>query len=188
MISLGKDWVPTMRQARDVALSASCHQEVGRAYTNWYGGLVGAGRVAESEGLFLEAQKFCDDHEVASYGNCLIATRVDALELTGRWADAIRVGRSYLETNTVSPNNWMHFMLGLDRVGMRRGETGLDADIDRAVELAEGTAEPQWLVVFRLLEAEQHWVAGRSAQAATAVASALDWSAERYPRTRTSRG
>ena len=98
---------------------------------------------------------------MASYGNCLIANRVEALEFTGRWADAFDVGRSYLETNTVSPNNWMHFMLGLGRVGMRRGEPGVDTDIDRAVELAEGTAEPQWLVMFRLLEAERHWVAGR---------------------------
>ena len=72
-------------------------------------------------------------------------------------------------------------MLGLGRVGMRRGEPGVDPEIDRAVELAEGTAEPQWLVMFRLLEAERHWVAGRAEPAASAVGSALDWAAQMGP-------
>jgi DNA-binding CsgD family transcriptional regulator len=167
-----------MRRARDVGLEAGCDQEVGRAYANWYSGLVGNRRTVEAEGLYLEAQKFCQDHEVASFGNCLVGGRIEALEFLGRWSEALELGRSYLETNTVSPNNWMHFMLGLGRVRLRRGDPGVDADIDRAVELAEGTGEPQWLVVFHLLDAERHWVAGRAEAAAAAVTSALDWSSQ----------
>jgi DNA-binding CsgD family transcriptional regulator/tetratricopeptide (TPR) repeat protein len=174
MTALDLDWEPVMQRAVDVGLAARCHEQVGRAYSNYYAGLIGTGRAAEGERLFLDAQKFCEEHEVASFGNCLIATRVEALELTGHWAEATELARSHQETVTVSPNNRMHFALSLGRIGLRRGDGGADADIDRGLEAAEGVGEPQWIAPFQLLVAERHWVAGRMGEAAAAVSAALD--------------
>jgi DNA-binding CsgD family transcriptional regulator/tetratricopeptide (TPR) repeat protein len=174
MLALGQDWVPVMQRALDVGVAAGCHEQVGRAYSNHYAGLISTGRAADGEGLFLDAQKYCEDHEVASYGNCILATRIEALEFSGRWPEAMGIARSHLQTVTLSPNNWMHFALSLGRIGLRRGDEGADADIDGGLEAAEGVGEPQWVVPFRLLVAERHWVAGRRDQAATAVSSALD--------------
>ena len=169
-----EEWAPTMQRALDVAVAAGCDEQAGRAYTNFYSGLVGEGRVAEGERLYLDGMKFCEDHEVHAFGNCLAATRVGALELTGRWAEGAALGWDWLAANIVSTNNWMHFALGLGAIGLRRGDEGTDDVIDRGLAAAEGTGEPQWQVPFRLLVAERHWIAGRSAEARAAVATALE--------------
>ena len=174
MMQLGQDWVPVMQQSVEVGLAAGCDEQVSRAYTNWLGGLIDAGRVAEADRLYAEAMRFCEDHDLASAGNCLLATHIESLELTGRWSEASRLGRSHLEVTTVSTNNRMHFMLALGRIGVRRGDLGIDAEVERAAEAAESTAEPQWIIPFQLLQAERHWIGGRPEEAAAAVSAALE--------------
>ena len=173
MLQLGQDWEPTMRRAIDVAVSSGCHEQAGRAYTNLYGSLVGAGEPPAGERVFLDGLTYCEDHEVTSFGNCLRATRVEALEATGRWSDASRLGWTQLDGATLSPNNRMHFALSLVRIAMRRGEVVPDGLLEDAVAACEGTGEPQWVVPARLLAGERAWLAGRLDEAHDAVAGAL---------------
>ena len=170
--ALGQEWVPTMQQALEVGLAGGCDDQVARVYTNYYSGLVQAGGPAAGERLFTEGMAFCADHEMASAGNCLLASRVEALEMGGRWDEAAHLGWSHLETTTVSPINWMSFMVGLGRIKVRRGEPDAGEILQRAMATAQGTTEPQWLATFGLLLTEFHWVNGRLPDARRALETA----------------
>jgi len=172
LMALEQCWVPTMQRALEVGLAAGCDEQVGRAYMNYYGGLVGEGRFDEGERVFRDGMAFCAEREVLSAANFLMLTRVESLEVSGRWEEASRTGWSHLETAMVSPVRRMGVVLSLSRIGLRRGDAGTDPVLDEAVEVAEATGEPQWLVPFRLLVAERHWMRGEADEAVAAVAAA----------------
>ena len=71
MMSLDQDWVPTMRRALAVGLDAGCDEQVGRAFMNYYGGLVDAGRLDDSEQVFADGMAFCEEREVVTAGHFL---------------------------------------------------------------------------------------------------------------------
>ena len=173
MMSLGEDWVPTMQRSLAVGLAAGCDEQVGRTYMNYSGGLVDEGRVAESEQVFTEGMAFCQDREVVTAAHFLQANHIAALEQTGRWAEAESAGRAHLEDRAVSPVRRLGGLLSLGRIGVRRGDTDVQRLLDEGLAIAEGTREPQWLVPFRLLDVERHWLGGHPERARTAVSGAL---------------
>lgn len=173
MMSLGQDWAPTMQRALAVGLDAGCDEQVGRAYMNYYGALVDQGRAAEGEQVFLDGMAFCEEREVVSSANFLRSTRIEALESAGRWAEAASLGRSHLEDATVSPVRRLAALTSLARIGVRRAEPDVQRLLDEGIRIAEGTGEPQWLLPFRLLLVEQHWVHGHPDRARAAVSRAF---------------
>ena len=160
MMSLDQDWVPTMQRALAVGLDAGCDEQAGRAYMNYHAALVDEGRVADSERVFLEGMAFCEEREVVSASNFLLSNQILALEVTGRWQEAVSTGRAHLEDRAVSPVRRLSGLLSLGRIGVRRGDADVEPLLDEGIAIAEGTREPQWLVPFRLLDAERHWVSG----------------------------
>ncbi|WP_407342748.1 ATP-binding protein [Pengzhenrongella phosphoraccumulans] len=172
MMSLGQDWVPTMQRALSVGLDAGCDEQAGRAYMNYYAGLVDEGRVDEAEAVFVNGLAFCEEREVVSAAKFLVSTRIGALESTGQWQEAVSVGRAHLEDTTVSPVRRLAALLSLARIGVRRGDPDAGRLLDEGVAIAEGTREPQWILPFRLLVVERHWVHGHPDQARNAMSRA----------------
>jgi len=173
MMSLDQDWVPTMQRALAVGLDAGCDEQAGRAYMNYHAALVDEGRVADSERVFLEGMAFCEEREVVSASNFLLSNQILALEVTGRWQEAVSTGRAHLEDRAVSPVRRLSGLLSLGRIGVRRGDADVEPLLDEGIAIAEGTREPQWLVPFRLLDAERHWVSGHPDRARAAVSHAV---------------
>ena len=173
MMSLDQDWVPTMQRALAVGLDAGRDEQVGRAYMNYHAALIDEGRVADSEKVFLDGMAFCEEREVVSAGNFLLSNRVLALEATGRWHESVSTGRAHLEDRTVSPVRRLGALLSLGRIGVRRGDADVKRLLDEGIAIAEGTREPQWLVPFRLLDAERHWVTGHPDRARAAISRAV---------------
>jgi DNA-binding CsgD family transcriptional regulator/tetratricopeptide (TPR) repeat protein len=173
MMSLGQDWVPTMQRALAVGREAGCDEQAGRAYMNYHAALVDEGRVADSERIFHEGMAFCEEREMVSAGNFLLSNQILALETTGRWQEAVATGRAHLEDRAVSPVRRLGGLLSLGRIGVRRGDADAERLLDEGIAIAEGTREPQWLVPFRLLDAERHWVSGHSDRARAAVSRAV---------------
>ena len=173
MLSLGQNWVPTMQRALAVGLDAGCDEQVGRAYMNYYGGLVGDGRVAEGEQVYRDGIAFCEEREMVSAANFLVANHVIALEENGRWPEAVTTGRAHLDDPTVSPVRRLGGLLSLARIGVRRGDSDAERLLDEGLAIAEGTREPQWLVPFRLLDVERQWVGRHPDRARAAVSGAL---------------
>ncbi len=172
MMSLGQDWLPTMQRALSVALDAGCDEQAGRAYMNYYAALVDEGRVAEADAVFTSGLAFCEEREVVSAAKFLVSTRIGALESTGQWQEAVSVGTAHLEDTTVSPVRRLAALLSLARIGVRRGDPDAGRLLDDGTAISEGTGEPQWILPFRLLVVERHWVHGHLDRARSAVVRA----------------
>ena len=55
---------------------------------NLFGNFKATLRLAEADQLYPEAMAYCEEQDVATYGNCLFGERAECLELTGRWPEA----------------------------------------------------------------------------------------------------
>lgn len=172
--ALGRPWIPTMRRALAVAREHDCDLEAARVYTNFYGNLVDARQVAEGERVFLDGMTFCEEHDAATFTNCLLATRAEALELLGRWDEALGMASDQCAHATLSPINRLHFQLPISRITARRGGPEAAVLLDETVSAAVRTGEPQWVVPTLLARAEWHWFAGRLDEAEIDVRLATD--------------
>lgn len=173
MMSLDQDWVPTMERALAVGLGAGCDEQVGRAYMNYHAALVEEGRATEADQVFSDGVAFCEEREVVSAGHFLRSNRVFELETTGRWRQAMSMGRAHLADQSVSPVRRLSGLLSLGRIAVRRGGADADQLVDEGARIAEGTGEPQWLVPFRLLEVERSWLRGEPDRAREAASRAV---------------
>src|SRR5262249_28606351 len=70
-IYLGLESIDLLRQARDVAVAHGHEAEAARAFANLYSSLVSLRRYAEAEQYYVDGQGYCDDHDLATFGNCL---------------------------------------------------------------------------------------------------------------------
>ena len=138
MMSLDQDWVPTMQRALAVGLDAGCDEQVGRAYMNYYGGLVEAGRVDDGEQVFTDGMAFCEEREVVTARHFLLSNRVVALEESGRWPEAVTAGRAHLDDPTVSPVRRLGALLSLARIGVRRGDDDAPALLEEGLARRRG--------------------------------------------------
>ena len=164
LVDSGGTWEPPLRQALAIAREGGAHSQAGRCYVNLYSSYVDLDRVAEGERLFHEGREYVEEHEVPVYGYCLMASRAEALDMTGRWDEALAL-TSELQQTPMSPINRMHLDLTPARVSVRRGEPDAGDAVQRLVEIADATGEPQWVAPTLALRAEWHWIAGRLEQA-----------------------
>ncbi|MGH3345780.1 MAG: ATP-binding protein [Nocardioides sp.] len=178
--NLGEDWEPDMRESIDLARAGRLTEQGGRAYVNYYGQLIAHLRFTDAEQTFDEGWAFCEEHDIPTYRNCLLASRTEVLEMTGRWDQVISVARGQLDGSPMSPINRMHYWLPMAQVMVRRGAPGARALLDDAWAAAQAVGEPQWLVPFGLARAEAHWIGGDTdaarmeVQAAAAFADRVD--------------
>ncbi|UUZ58893.1 nickel-binding protein [Nocardioides sp. B-3] len=163
-----------MQRALAVALDHGCDTRAARAYTNFYGNLVDAGLIAEGERVFLDGITFCEEHDAATFTNCLLATRAEALEADGRWDESLALAQEQVAHAVLSPINRMHFLVSMAGISARRGAPEAADLLDRCVSEALSTGEPQWVVPTALARADWHWFAGRDGPAIDDVQLALD--------------
>lgn len=169
----GVPWERTMQRALDVALEAGCAEQAGRAYVNFYSQYVDLLRPQDGERVFLDGLAYTEENDAATFANCILSTRVEALEAMGRWDEALALGRDRVGRTTMSPINALHFGQGTVRIRVRRGDESVVADLERTVAVALSTGEPQWTVPLLLTRAEWHWLRGSAADAALDAQAAL---------------
>ena len=104
---------------------------------------------------------YCEDQDIATYGNCLLGERAECLELTGRWPEAEAFSHELLAKTDISPINKIHSLGGAEPPARTPRRTRRRADASTSgFALADGVGEPQWLVPLGLARVEQHWLAG----------------------------
>ncbi len=168
---LGQDWVDDVRHAVDLGIAHGLTEQAGRGYVNLFGSFKLALRLAEADQLYAEAMAYCEDNDVATYGNCLLGERTECLELTGRWSEAEAFAHELLAKTDISPINKIHSWVVLSQLRVRRGAPDADETLDRALALAEGVGEPQWLLPIGLARVERLWLAGEDDAAVAALGS-----------------
>jgi DNA-binding CsgD family transcriptional regulator/tetratricopeptide (TPR) repeat protein len=172
-VGLEQEWLPTLRRALQIALDAGLEEQAGRAYANMSDVLANTFQLAEAERVIVEAMAYCDEHDVATYGNCVLGTRGDVFRTTGRWDEAVALSNAQMAKAHLSPVNRLQPLITLGWIGVRRGDPAAWDLLDAAVAAAESLGEPSWLVATRLARAEGRWLAGQDAETAWEVQQAL---------------
>src|SRR4051794_8936167 len=162
----GREWLPTMLRALDVAVSADREEQAGRAYANLHGLLCAQRRYPDADRWFVEGVAFCDDHDVATFGTCLRGERTNWLDQQGRWDEAAGLAGALPADTGISPVNRLTPLISLGRIRSRRGEPEASALLDEAARLADGTGEPDWIAQARLARTEAAWLSDRPQVAA----------------------
>jgi len=178
-VESGRDGMPLLEKALQVALDAGLPESVGHAYTNLQEAATRLHRFEDSARYFTEGMSYCQDREMGVYSLCLHGWRSWGLLLLGRWDDAADICAQLLDRQGISPVNRLNPLRVLGSIRGRRGEPGAWELLDEALVLAERLDEPEWIVPVRAARAEVHWLAGEfesaAAEARANYARALGW-------------
>ena len=169
LMGLGQDWGDDLRAAVALGVAHGLTEQAGRAYVNLFGNFKATLRLAEADRLYPEAMAYCEEQDIATYGNCLFGERAECLELTGRWPEAEAFSHELLAKTDISPINKIHSWVVLSNLHVRRGAPDAEQTLESGFALADGVGEPQWLVPLGLARVEQHWLAGNLDAAATSL-------------------
>jgi DNA-binding CsgD family transcriptional regulator/tetratricopeptide (TPR) repeat protein len=171
--ALGGDWLASLEESVAVATAGGLGEQAGRAFVNLFCGYKQSLRYAEAERAFAAAWAWCEDHDVPTYGNCLLGERDEILERLGRWDDALDLAKE-LESKHMSPINRLHPMLVTGLIAVRRGTDDARDRVEQVTALARALGEPQWIVPTEMARTELHWTAGEDDLAAQAIESVAD--------------
>jgi DNA-binding CsgD family transcriptional regulator/tetratricopeptide (TPR) repeat protein len=153
------DYETPLREALELALGLDLQRRAGQSYANLTEYYTEEFRMAEIEPFYLEALAYCDDHDVATFGNCARGHYAMALVDHGRWDDALREANAVLATKA-SPINRLSSLVAAGTVLARRGDPDAVAYLDQADDIATGVDEPIYLAWAGLPIAEASWLAG----------------------------
>jgi DNA-binding CsgD family transcriptional regulator/tetratricopeptide (TPR) repeat protein len=170
----GGDGLLYLREALRVALDADLPASAGLAYTSLQEAAIRENEFGDCERYYAAGMAYCQDHELGVYDACLRGNRTLVLLLTGQWDEAAAMCTALLDQPGVSPVNRMNPLLVLGIISGRRGEDGAWKLLDEALELAEGTGEPPYIVAVRAVRAELAWLEGQPDRTMDEISPAWD--------------
>jgi DNA-binding CsgD family transcriptional regulator/tetratricopeptide (TPR) repeat protein len=153
------DYETPLREALQLALRHDLQRRAGQSYANLTEFYAEEFRLPETEPFFREALDYCDDHDVATYGNCVRGHYAMALVEHCRWDEALREA-SLVLASKASPINRLSSLVTVGTVLARRGDPAAAQYLDEADAVATGTDEPCYLAWAGLPIAEASWLAG----------------------------
>ena len=172
--ALGRAGIPEIERAVRVALDAGLGPQAGRAFSNLHELLLDDLRFDEAEQVFREGSEYCDRLDLAFWGWCLRRERCDALELTGRWPEALELCDEVLGSQ-LSVWNRIQALETSVLLRARRGDGNVWPLLDGVRNDVRGIGEPQYLVPNAVARAEVHWLAGDEASARAELTSVLGY-------------
>ncbi len=161
LFTQGREWEPRLLRALRVALAADVVDQAGRAYANLVELYYTFNRFEQADQLFDEGVRYCDDHDVATFGTCLRATHARSLFDRGEWRRSADLCRKLLATGA-SPSNRMTPLWTLGRMLARRGDQQAWVFIGEAIDNADQSGDPELIAKSYSVRAEAHWLAGNS--------------------------
>lgn len=166
------DYDTPMHEALELSLKHGLQQEAGRSYANYTEFLHGDLRFAEAEPLVHEGLRYCDEHDVATYGNCLHGGHARALADQGRWDEALAHTQAVLDS-TASPINRLFSLIASGTIAARRGQQDqAEVLLAEAQEVSDGVAETAYIAITRVALAEACWMHGAADEARAHLAVA----------------
>lgn len=165
----GENWQHTMRRSLRAALDSGVHQQAARVYANLALMLCASKQFTAAGGYVSEGMAFCEEHDIATFGVGLQATRGELLLETGRWDEALAVCQRVLDTGA-SPRNRITPALVVGRVLARRGDQAAWPHLNEAISSADGAELPSLLAETRPFRAEANWLTGNGEAATRDIA------------------
>jgi AAA ATPase domain len=162
----GADWATPLRRALEIAVAEGLQAQAARAYANLYSISCDQRRFDEADRYFADGVAYCDEHDIGTYATALRGARADALENLGRWEESASLSEELLTRSGTSPINRINPLTSLGKIRARRGAAGCWECLDEAAAAADGSGEPQWIMLVRLARAEAYWLEGQPDPAA----------------------
>lgn len=153
------DYETPQRQALEIALAHDLQQLAGASYANLSEYFTAAFRFTETEPFFREALAYCEEHDVATFGNCARGHYALGLLGAGRWDEALTQAHEVLATRA-SPINRLTSLITAGLVSARRGDPDADTFLAEARAVALGVDEPQYVAWALLACGEAAWLRG----------------------------
>ncbi len=153
------DYETPQREALKLALEHDLQQLAGLSYANLTEYLSADFRLVDTEPFFREALSYCEEHDVATFGNCARGHYALALLDVVRWDEALAQAHEVLATRA-SPINRLTSLITAGLVAARRGEPGAEVFLAEARSVALGVAEPQYIAWALLACGEAAWLRG----------------------------
>ena len=169
----GGDGLAMLQRALQIALDAGAAEQAGRAYSNLQTLFIADMRLVEADRCYRDGVAYCDRQDMGTYVTCLRGWHANALDLLGRWDEAVAMCVAILQ-KVASPVNRLTSLLALGRIHARRGDPTAWGYLDEAVANALGTGEDEWITPARLARAEAHWLGGDLEAARGEVEAAYD--------------
>jgi DNA-binding CsgD family transcriptional regulator/tetratricopeptide (TPR) repeat protein len=174
LVEDGQDGIPAIERALQIALDADVQEAAGRAYSSLQEASICLHRYDDAGRYYTEGMAYCDDRELGVFSTCLSGGRASALLKVGRWDEAAAISAQMLSRPGISPVNRLNPLIALGAVrGRRREENAWDL-LDELIALAEGTAEPCWIVPVRAVRAELRYLTGEPDLAVREVRAASE--------------
>jgi DNA-binding CsgD family transcriptional regulator/tetratricopeptide (TPR) repeat protein len=170
----GRDRMGLLKRALQIGLDADLPEAAGRAYSSLLEVGSDQNLFEECERYYAEGIAYCEGRELGVFSTCLTGWRAYTLLLQGRWEEAADICGQGLGRPSMSPVNRLNPLRVLGSIRGRRGEAGAQQLLDEALALAEGTADPEWIVPVRIVRAELSWVSGQSDLAVQEIWPVLD--------------
>ena len=142
-----------------LAIEVGAEDMAGRGFANLYECAAYRYRIHQYEWCYQDGIRYCEHHEIGTYGACLRGARADALLRIGRWDEAVAIARESV-AGTISPVNRMHLLIPLATIAARRGSEEAWELLDECVRLATGVDQPAWTVAVGVARVEAYWLAG----------------------------
>ena len=174
LVEDGEDGIPTIERALQIALDADVQEAAGRAYSSLQEASICLHRFDDAARYYAEGMAYCDDRELGVFSTCLTGGRASALLKVGRWDEAAAVSAQMLRRPGISPVNKMNPLIAMGAVLGRRHEGNAWDLLDEAIVLAQGAAEPSWIVPIRAVRAELRYLTGQPVLAAEEVSAASE--------------
>jgi DNA-binding CsgD family transcriptional regulator len=153
----GEDGLPDVERALRIARGSRSDAQAGRAFANLYQLAVVRIRLDEYEWAWAEGVRWCEEHELRTWGLCLDASRAQALVRRGQLGEAvILAGRLLAQPASEANRNHLRVPFLAGRV--RRGATGVRDDLATAREQARSSGDPEWLLPVLTATCELAWL------------------------------
>jgi DNA-binding CsgD family transcriptional regulator/tetratricopeptide (TPR) repeat protein len=155
----GGDYETPMLEALHLALDHGMQQQAARSYANLTEYYTADFRFTDAEPLFVDALAYCEDHDVATFANCVRGHYALALLDQGRWDEALEMADQVLATRA-SPINRITSLVTAGLVNARRGLPEAAGLLVEAEVVGTGVDEAAFLALARLALAEAMWLEG----------------------------
>ncbi|WP_417563085.1 ATP-binding protein [Microbacterium sp.] len=179
-IVLGAEWEPQMRRALSVAVAGGAHGQAARAFSNLAFGLCDQLRVDEAVVTLEEGTIYCEAHDDRTTAMCLRGMHAESLETKGEWDAALVVAEGVLSAAATELNRYGSLEV-IGKILARRGDLQGAQLLERSLQLARDTAQPQYLAQSCVSSAEGRWLAGDLDGARTLMAEVVPLFAQLVP-------
>lgn len=155
-----REWEPLLRRALEIGLAAGAEEPVVRSYAILWTLLAESRRYPETDEVLDEASRYCEGHDIGTYGFCMQAGKARLRLETGDWDQALAIARPLLAARAMPPVPRTMLALSAGRALARRGDDTAWTYLDEALTTAVVSGDSEWLLDSYPAHAEAHWLGG----------------------------